>query len=85
MFHQILDALVHMSSLGIVSSFSSVVAIAQLTSAQIHRDIKLTNIFVGECLRRFRAEYEGLTNVPDAKGDCKGAGSVFLACPPAVR
>jgi translation initiation factor 2-alpha kinase 4 len=46
LFYQILDALVHMGSMGIVSEvlldFLSV-----LTSHQLHRDIKLTNIFIG--------------------------------------
>ncbi|TFK38831.1 hypothetical protein BDQ12DRAFT_605427 [Crucibulum laeve] len=43
LFQQILDALVHMSTLGI-----------------LHRDIKLTNIFIGSFRRHL-----------DAKGDCK--------------
>jgi translation initiation factor 2-alpha kinase 4 len=46
LFYQILDALVHMGSMGIVSEVS-LDFVSVLTSRQLHRDIKLTNIFIG--------------------------------------
>jgi translation initiation factor 2-alpha kinase 4 len=46
LFYQILDALVHMGSMGIVSQDSLVLLFVLMTS-QLHRDIKLTNIFIG--------------------------------------
>ncbi|KDQ25175.1 hypothetical protein PLEOSDRAFT_1066383 [Pleurotus ostreatus PC15] len=51
LFQQIVDALVHMSSLGI-----------------LHRDIKLTNIFIGKSPR---IESKRTSTVLDGKGDCK--------------
>ncbi|KAF8920390.1 hypothetical protein CPB85DRAFT_1429191 [Mucidula mucida] len=53
LFQQIVDALVHMSTLGI-----------------LHRDIKLTNIFIGNHLVCLISELV-LTYLEDAKGDCK--------------
>lgn len=47
LFYQILDALVHMGSMGIVSQNSPLDLLAVLTTSQLHRDIKLTNIFIG--------------------------------------
>jgi translation initiation factor 2-alpha kinase 4 len=47
LFQQILDALVHMSGLGIVSQTFITLCYPPITM-QLHRDIKLTNIFIGE-------------------------------------
>ena len=47
LFQQIVDALVHMSSLNIVSLYRDYSASLCSHTFQLHRDIKLTNIFVG--------------------------------------
>jgi translation initiation factor 2-alpha kinase 4 len=46
LFQQVVDALVHMSSLGIVGG-NLILCQSRLIGLQLHRDIKLTNIFIG--------------------------------------
>lgn len=53
LFNQILEALVHMGSMGIVSCFVLHIVFAiDPIHTQLHRDIKLTNIFIGVFLFR---------------------------------
>ena len=72
LFQQILDALVHMSGLGIVSpNFTK--GSCGLITMQLHRDIKLTNIFIGESyMLSLEAGAMVYVIVLDGKGDCKG-------------
>jgi hypothetical protein len=42
------------------------------TRLQLHRDIKLTNIFIGALRYHSLAVTELLIKTADAKGDCKG-------------
>ena len=64
----------HISSLGIVGFQHDAMGTFDLTLLQLHRDIKLTNIFVGESYLRC-AISDADTCSLDAKGDCKGMGA----------
>ena len=65
----------HMSGLGIVSEIYVVIISYLIHPSQLHRDIKLTNIFIGELAfspALFSRTYIVLLCL-DGKGDCKGA------------
>jgi eukaryotic translation initiation factor 2-alpha kinase 4 len=47
LFQQIVDALVYMSGVGVVSLINILLCFPLSPGPQIHRDIKLTNIFIG--------------------------------------
>jgi len=72
LFQQIVDALVHMASHQIVRHCPLCFPPFTHLVYQIHRDIKLTNIFIGKCLCRIiTGRCASHTPHTDGNGDCK--------------